>query len=218
MAGLAPSREEKTQEGDRVPCLTGGHQLPCLADTSLQPSASHITCPPSCLSALSPFLPLTRTAVIGLRALLKQDSLISRALLQLHLQRCLFQIRPHSATPGGLPYGGATQPTQGLLFHRGTSQRRGQFGQDQKDKGVLSRGPACPDVPALPYSVVRQTAPLLRQVTHGSDDEAETPSAADCGHQQDGQLRWGAGARMSSILGSGDVRVKERISRRVPKQ
>lgn len=178
MVGLAPSRG---WEGDCVLGLAGGHQLPRLADTSLRPSASHITCPPPCLSARSPCLSLTRTTVYGLRAILKQDALISRAWLQSHLQRRLFQIRPHSATPGGLPYGGATQPTPGVLFHGGTSQRRGQFGQDQKDKGVSSRRPAYPDVPALPHSVVGQTAPLLRQAAHGSDGESETLPAADRG-------------------------------------
>lgn len=165
MVGLAPSRG---WEGDCVLGLAGGHQLPRLADTSLRPSASHITCPPPCLSVHSPCLSLTRTTVYGLRAILKQDALISRAWLQSHLQRRLFQIRPHSATPGGLPYGGATQ-------------RRGQFGQDQKDKGVSSRRPAYPDVPALPHSVVGQTAPLLRQAAHGSDGESETLPAADRG-------------------------------------
>lgn len=89
----------------------------------------------------------------------------------------------------------------------GAPQGRGQFGQDRQDKGVLSGGPACPDVPALPHSVVGQTAPLLRQAAHGSDGEAETLPTADRGHQQDGQLSWAGPARPPSwgqgTLGSG---------------
>lgn len=48
-------------------------------------------------------------------------------------------------------------------------------------RGSRAEDQAYPDVPALPHSVVGQTAPLLRQAAHGSDGESETLPAADRG-------------------------------------